>query len=82
MFFFSPDIPCAGRGVCALVNRETLLELRSELRSVALSATTIDFFWDSNPQLAARRSSNRSILTTKPRLLPTDPLVIPVQYFH
>ena len=36
--------PCAvrGREVCSLVNRETLLELRSELRSDALSATTID----------------------------------------
>jgi len=36
-------IPVRGRGVCSLVNRETLLELRSELRSDALTATTIDF---------------------------------------
>jgi len=32
-----------GRGVFSLVNRGTLLELRSELRSDALLATTIDF---------------------------------------
>jgi len=36
-------IPVRGRGVCSLVNRKTLLELRSELRSDALSVTTIDF---------------------------------------
>jgi len=36
-------IPVRARGVCSLVKRETLLELRSELRSDALPATTIDF---------------------------------------
>jgi len=36
-------IPVRGRGVCSLVNREILLQLRSELRSDALLATTIDF---------------------------------------
>jgi len=36
-------LPVRGRGACSLVNRETLLELRSELRSDALPVTTIDF---------------------------------------
>jgi len=36
-------IPVRGHGVCSLVNRETLLELRSDLRSDAHPATTIDF---------------------------------------
>ena len=50
---YTPDIPCTGHGVytpdipCtgswSLVNRETLSELRSELRSDALFVTTIDF---------------------------------------
>jgi len=50
-----------------MVNRETLSEHRSELRSDALPATTVDFFWDLNPRLAAREPC---ILTTKSRLLP------------
>ena len=62
----TPDILAQGPRVCSLVNRETLLELRSKLRSDALPATTIDFFWDSNPQLAAHKSC---ILTIKPRPL-------------
>jgi len=36
-------IPVRGRGVCSLVNRGTLLELRNELRSDDLPVTTIDF---------------------------------------
>jgi len=36
-------IPMRGHGVCSLVDRKTLLTLRSELRSVALPATIIDF---------------------------------------
>jgi len=48
-------------------NLETSLGLRSELRSDALPATTIDFFWDLNPQLAAHKLC---ILTIKPRPLP------------
>ena len=40
---YTPDTPCTGRGVCSLVNRVTLLKLRSELRFDALPATTIDF---------------------------------------
>ena len=36
-------IPVRGRDVCSLVNRETLLELGSELRSEVLPANTIDF---------------------------------------
>jgi len=35
--------PCAGCAVCTLVNSETLLEFRSELRSDALPVTAIDF---------------------------------------
>ena len=51
-----------GHGVCSLVNRETLFELRSELRLDALPA------WDSSPQITARKLC---ILTTKPdRVLP------------
>jgi len=35
--------PCIrGHGACSLVNRETLLELRNELRLDALPVTTID----------------------------------------
>ena len=64
---YTPDIPC---GVCSLVNRETLLELRRKLRSDALPATTIDFFWDSNPQLAALKLC---ALTIKPWPVPADP---------
>ena len=51
--------------VCSLVNRETLLELRSELRSDAFLVTIIDFFWDLNPRLTARKSC---ILTIRPWL--------------
>jgi len=36
---YTHDIPC---GVCSPVNRETLLEFRSELRLDTLPATTID----------------------------------------
>ena len=36
-------IPVWCHGVCSLINGETLLEVRSELRSDALLATTIDF---------------------------------------
>ena len=36
-------IPVRSRGVCSLVNRETLLGLWSEFRSDAPPATTIDF---------------------------------------
>jgi len=39
-----PIFPVQGQGVRSLVNQETLLELRSELRSDALPVTTIDFF--------------------------------------
>jgi len=35
-------IPVGGRGVCFLVNRETLLELRSKLRLTSLPASTIN----------------------------------------
>jgi len=41
--FMLPKFPVLGRGGCSLVNRETVLELRSELRSDALPATTIGF---------------------------------------
>ena len=55
-------IPVRGHGVCSL-DRETLLELRSEFRSGPFPATAIGFFLDLNPQLAARKMRN---LTTKP----------------
>jgi len=41
--FILPIFPVRGRGVCSMVNRETLSEHRSELRSDALPATTGDF---------------------------------------
>jgi len=41
--FILPILPVQGHGVCSLVNREMNLELRSELRSNTLPATTIDF---------------------------------------
>jgi len=41
--------PYVGRGVCSLVNRETLLDLRSELRSNALPAATTVAFLGPNP---------------------------------
>jgi len=40
---YTSDIPCTGRGVYYLVNRETLLELRSKLRSDALPITILTF---------------------------------------
>jgi len=45
IYIYTPTllILARGRRVCSLVNRETLLELRSELRSDALSVTAIDF---------------------------------------
>ena len=80
-FFFAlfilPIFPVQGHGGCLLVNRETLLELRSELRSYVLPATTIDFFWDSNPQLTARKSC---ILTIKWQPLPISFMIISVVY--
>ena len=42
--FILPIFLVRGRGVCSMVNRETLSEHRSELRSDALPATTV--FWD------------------------------------
>jgi len=41
--FILPIFPVRGRGVCSMVNRETLSEHRSELGSDALPATTVDF---------------------------------------
>jgi len=63
--FILPIFPVRGRGVCSLVNKETLLELRSKLRLDALPVTTIEFsgIWTHN---SLRKSC---ILTTKPRLL-------------
>jgi len=50
-------IPVRGHDVYSLINRETLLELRSKLRSDALHATIINFFfWDPNPWLAEYNS--------------------------
>ena len=41
---YTPHInPSTGVGVCSLVNRETLLELRSEIRLDAVPTTTIGF---------------------------------------
>jgi len=67
--YFSPIFfSCAESwSLLRYVNWETLLAQRSKLRSDALPAITIDFFWDSNSQLAARKSC---ILTIKPRPLP------------
>ena len=45
-----------GHRACFLINRETLFELRSHLRSDALPVTTIDFLRDSNPDLAGCKS--------------------------
>ena len=42
-FYSTLLISVRGGGVCSLVNGETLLELRRELRSDALPAITIDF---------------------------------------
>jgi len=76
LLFILPIFPVRGHGVCSLVNRKTLLEHRSKLRSDALPATTMDSFWDSNPQLAARKSC---ILTIKPRLLPIKHIKLPLE---
>ena len=58
--------PVRGHGVCSQINRETLLELRSELRLDALPVTTIDFFWGLNPRLTVCKSC---ILTAKTAIL-------------
>ena len=38
-------IPCTGSCVCYVVNKETLLELRTDLRWDTVPATIIDFSW-------------------------------------
>ena len=53
VLFKIPIFPVRDRGICSLVNRDTLLELRSEWRSDALPVSTIDFsgFWTQDPLL-------------------------------
>jgi len=59
VLFILPIYRVRGCGICSLVNRKILLELRSKLRSDALPVTTIDFFWDLSPWVTECKSSIR-----------------------
>ena len=65
--FILPIFPVRGRGVCFMVDRETV-GAQERIKVGCPSCRHRWLFWDLNPRLTVCKSC---ILTTKPRLLPS-----------